>query len=422
MVHLHGGSNAFGDAYTDASAFTARNVIVVTVGYRLGVFGFMGHPALSAEGGGSSGEYGVLDQIAALHWVHDNIAAFGGDPSRVTLFGFSAGSFDTLAIAASPLSQGLIARAAVQGEFRDFMTGDGDTIANAEQLGVQVAQTVGCQSSTNVLACLRATPSSTLVEAGGLLDLGPWVGGTVLPEPPIQLLSQGTQVPLLIGNDREENAFWEIDPNTGSLISPFTYANWIKDTTAFVGPRYGAEARSLYPLTAYDSPLWSFITLITDLTRTCPARQIANTASAQVPVWRYLYTHAYLGDPYWAPLRAVHGSEEGFLWGQPDFFDPGDVFSPAEQILSQRMTDYWTNFAKTGNPNGAGLPTWPSYNAATEPTLTLDNSIGQVKNYHDQQCAFLDTVPAWYPLPWEPGVGPATFPPGFATGHAHAIP
>src|SRR5262249_18348275 len=119
MVHLHPGSNSFGDAYNDAGVFTARNVIVVTVGYRLGVLGFMGSAALSAEGGGSSGEYGVLDQLAALHWVHDNIAAFGGDPSRVTLFGSSAGSFDTLAIMASPLSRGLISGAAVQGEWRD---------------------------------------------------------------------------------------------------------------------------------------------------------------------------------------------------------------------------------------------------------------------------------------------------------------
>src|SRR5262249_3682987 len=96
MVHLHGGGNTFGAPYQDASAFVARDVIVVTLAYRLGVFGFVGHPALSAEGGGSSGEYGVLDQIAALHWVHDNITAFGGDPTNVTLFGLSAGSFDTV--------------------------------------------------------------------------------------------------------------------------------------------------------------------------------------------------------------------------------------------------------------------------------------------------------------------------------------
>src|SRR5262249_21728748 len=102
MVHLHPGSNSSFHPYTDASAFVQRGVVVVTLGYRLGVFGWVGHPALSEEGGGSSGEYGILDQLAALHWVQDNIEAFGGDPTNVTLFGDSAGSFDATAIIASP--------------------------------------------------------------------------------------------------------------------------------------------------------------------------------------------------------------------------------------------------------------------------------------------------------------------------------
>jgi para-nitrobenzyl esterase len=113
---------------------------VVTLAYQLGVFGFVGQPALSAEQGGSSGEYGLLDQLAALRWVHDNIAAFGGDPANVTLFGSSAGSFDTVALVASPLSRGLITRAAVQGDVLWGLTGNGNTISDAEQIGVQVAQ------------------------------------------------------------------------------------------------------------------------------------------------------------------------------------------------------------------------------------------------------------------------------------------
>ena len=129
----------------DTSAFTDRGVMVVTVAYRLGVFGFVGHPALSAEAGGSSGEYGVLDQIAALRWVRDNIAAFGGDPANVTLFGLSAGSFDAVGLMASPLSQGLMARAAVQGEVWWALNGKFNAIADAEQLGVGVAERVGWQ-------------------------------------------------------------------------------------------------------------------------------------------------------------------------------------------------------------------------------------------------------------------------------------
>src|SRR5262249_25619399 len=154
MVHLHPGGNAHFEPYTDASAFTARGIIVVTIAYRLGVFGFVGHPALSAEQAGSSGEDGLLDQLAALRGGRDNIAAFGGDPANVTLFGSSAGSFDTVALMASPLSRGLITRAAVQGEVLPGLTGQGNvsgtgvnnTIADAEQVGVQVAQQVGCQN------------------------------------------------------------------------------------------------------------------------------------------------------------------------------------------------------------------------------------------------------------------------------------
>jgi para-nitrobenzyl esterase len=417
MVHLHPGGNAFGWAYRNASAFTARNVIVVTLGYRLGAFGFVGHPALTAEGGGSSGEYGVLDQLAALRWVHENIATFGGDPSRVTLFGSSAGSFDTVALMASPLSQGLIARAAVQGEFRTFLTGQFNTVEDAEQIGLEVAQGVGCQSNADVLACLRATPAATLVEAAGFLDLAPWAGGTVLPKSPLELLRERPMVPLLIGIDREENAFWQIDPQTGNLVTPYRQDSWVLDTNVFVGTDRGEQARTLYPPSSYDSLLWSFITMTPDGTRGCPVRQMANIVVDHAPVWRYLYTHTIETDTYLAQFRASHILEEPLLWGT-DILGSGYALSPEEQLLSQRMTDYWTNFAKAANPNGAGVPTWPAYNRVSEPTLTLDDQIGVITNYHDEQCAFLDAIPELYPPPWGPGVGPATFPPGFLFEHA----
>jgi para-nitrobenzyl esterase len=418
MVHLHPGSNSGFHAYTDASAFTARNVIVVTLAYRLGVFGFVGHPALTAEGGGSSGEYGLLDQLAALHWVHDNIAAFGGDASRVMLFGSSAGSFDTVALMTSPLSQGLIARAAVQGEYFSFLTGQSNTIADAEQIGLEVSEAVGCESSSEVIACLRATPTPALVEAAGFLDIGPWVGGTVLPKSPLELLSERTTVPLLVGFDREEDAFEKIDPETGSLVSPYLTHDWVKDTNALVGHDLGAQARSLYPPSSYDSLLWSYITMVTDAKRGCATRRLANAVRS--PVWRYLYIHTYEKDPYWHQFRAMHVLEEPLLW-HFDVFGFGHVLTPPEEVLSRRLTDYWTNFAKIGNPNGPGLPSWPQYNTVSEPTLRIDDQIRVIINYHEQQCALLDTLSDLFPLPWGPGLGPKIFPPGFLFGHARAI-
>jgi len=207
MVHLHGGSNFFFHAYTNAKALVRHGVIVVTVGYRLGVFGFAGHPALTAEGHGSSGEYGVLDQIAALHWVQDNIAAFGGNPRNVTLFGESAGSFDAVAIAASPLGRGLFARLAAQTE--SFWAGRGiGTIADAEAIGRHVARKVGCSAATRAAACLRAKPAAALVRAAGPDDVSPWTGGVVLHASPLRLIArQAHPVPMLLGSNREEGIF-----------------------------------------------------------------------------------------------------------------------------------------------------------------------------------------------------------------------
>jgi para-nitrobenzyl esterase len=407
MVHLHLGGNAGFHPYTDASAFTARGVIVVTLAYRLGVFGFVGHPALTAEGGGTSGEYGLLDQLAALRWVRDNIAAFGGDPANVTLFGSSAGSFDTVALMASPLSRGLITRAAVQGEPLAGLTGNGNTISDAEQVGLQVAQQVGCQAAADVPACLRATPAAALVEAAPT-DFVPWVGGVVLPKSPLQLLSGGAPVPLLIGFDREEDA-----PNYVPFPGSYTTDFWVRDTNGIGGASLGEQIRSLYPPDAYDSLLWSTVTAATDAVRGCPTRRLANTVAGGATVWRYLDTHTYQNDPFLAQFRASHILEDPFLWGNfslfPGFID-GYVPTPSEQILSQRMTGYWTNFAKTGDPNGPGLPAWPRYNSVTEPTQTFDDQIGVINNYHDQQCAFLDTITFVFPPPWV-GVGPPFFPP-----------
>ena len=143
-----------------------------------------------------------------------------------------------------------------------------------------------------------------------------------------------------------------------------------------------------------------------------PDPAAANTVVARAPVWRYLDTHTYENDPDLAQFRASHVFEEQFLWGT-DVLGFGYVPSSAEQLLSQRMTGYWANFAKTGDPNGPGLPTWPRYNSATEPTLTFDDQIGTISNYHDQQCALLDTITNLYPPPWAPGVGPPFFPPHF---------
>jgi para-nitrobenzyl esterase len=388
LVHLHGGSNWFGLPYQDASALTGRGLMVVTVGYRLGVFGFAGHPALGAENGGSSGEYGVLDQIAALRWVQANIAAFGGDPGVVTLAGESAGSFDAVAIAASPLGRGLFARLAAQTESVFALRGAG-RIADAEAIGSEVAATVGCAHAPDVAACLRAKPAEASVEAAGVGDVAPWTGGRVLPAPPQELLAaQSRSVPMLVGSNREEASFVFGQFVVDGL--PYRTSDWVRDTKDVVGPQNASRARSLYAPSRYGSQLWSAVALFTDAIYTCPMRRVALTSRG--PVYRYLYTHVYETDPVLASLRAGHFLDDPLLWHDGSLVG-GYQFSPQEELLSARMAAYWSNFARTGNPNGPGLPTWPRFTAASERVVVLDEPGGEVRFHRAAECTFLDSLP-----------------------------
>jgi para-nitrobenzyl esterase len=398
MVHLHPGGNFFGRAYRDADAFVQRGVVVVTLGYRLGVFGFAGHPKLAEEAGAPSGEYGVLDQIAALEWVRDNITGFGGDPGNVTLFGSSAGSFDAAAIVVSPLTQGLIHRAALQTEWWGALHGE-DTIAHAEELGTEVGN-YWCPEASDLLACMREIPADGLVTAVGPMDVAPPVGGAVLPRSPLELISDLTQtVPLLVGSDREEAAYEGEAIIRGDETYRMSY--WYRDTNDVAGPRRGADVRRLYPRDAYDSPFWAGITMASDVQYICPIRRLALDASG--PTWRYLYTHAFQNDEVLGGYRASHIFEEPFLWHDPSLaFGRAYEFTAGEEDLSANMAGYWTNFAKYDDPNGPGLPTWPRFEAADERMMVLDEPLGEISGYHKAQCDYLDSVPQIYPTHGRP--------------------
>jgi para-nitrobenzyl esterase len=389
LVYLHGGGNFFGGPYTETTAMTSRGVLVVTVASRLGVMGFAGHPALTREGNGSSGEYGVLDQIAALHWVQANIAGFGGDPDNVTLGGESAGSFDAVAIAASPLGKGLFRRLIVQTESVFAWNGLGK-IRDAEDIGKGVADAVGCAGAARELACLRSKAAVDLAIAAGPGDVAPWVGGAVLSAPPQELFARMKKPPpMLLGSNREEAVFFfDIPPP-----DPYGQAEFLADTDALVGADHGDRARRLYPLASYDSLYWNAVGMFTDVIYTCPIRDMAGSGGS---VYRYLYAHTFEGDEVNASLRAAHFGNEPMLWHNGDLIGGYD-FTPAEDRLAGQMATYWTSFVKTGDPNGSGLPSWPRYSNGKEQSLVLDDRISVVSRYQRQQCQFLDRLPDVFP-------------------------
>jgi para-nitrobenzyl esterase len=388
MVHVHGGGNTFGWGYEDAHVFTDLGVVVVTLNYRLGILGFLAHPALTAEGGGSSSNYALRDQIAALQWVQDNIAAFGGDPANVTLFGFSAGAFDVASLMVSPLAQGLFKRVALNPEAFWPLTGAGLGLSDVELIGEQLAQSVGCGDALDALTCLRATPADQLVLTFGFSEIDGVTDGKVLPKPVIELMQEiGGTMPMLLGGAREEWSEFLV----GFVPNPMSWDQYVLFSNNLVGEHFGAKARALYPTSSYESIYWTFVRLGTDAIYACPVRTLA--LFNRYPTYRFLSTHVMENDPSEAAFKASHTSVDLLLWGATGIWNYYTE-TPAEQALSLRMERYWTNFAKTGSPNKGGLPLWPQYEPNDPELLILDDvSYANPGDYHAIQCNYLNTVP-----------------------------
>jgi len=389
MVHLHGGANVGFRPYTDASAFVSRDVIVVTPAYRLGVFGFAGHPYLSAETGAPSGEYALLDQIAALRWVQTNIAAFGGDPANVTLFGESARALDATALVASPLAAGLFQRAALQTQSYWALHGQAP-IAEAEALGLEVADTVGCSSAADAGPCLRAVSADRLALAVGFREFVPWVGGVVLPAPPLELIAQQEQpVPMIVGSNRDEAAHWFDESFSDEL---YTQSQWSEHIETLVGPESADAVRGLYTATEHGSYLGAVVAAFSDAVYTCPARRLAAASSS--PVYRYLYTHGLEDEELLGRLGAGHFLDEPILWHDPRLLHglgvPWYLFTEADETLAARMAAYWTSFATDGDPNSDNLPEWPLYDRTAETSLQLGAEIQTVDGWRVEACKLFD--------------------------------
>lgn len=367
VVWIHGGGLAIDAARNyDPAQLASEGTVVVTINYRLGALGFLAHPALASRPGGSSGNYGLMDQQAALRWVQNNIRQFAGDPDNVTIAGQSAGGLSVLAHLVSPGSRGLFDRAIVQsGAFALNQL----SLSDAESFGEAFAASAGCPDET--ASCLRGLPVDDLVNNFPTAAIPGVVDGKVLKESIGSALSAGrfARVPVLNGSNHFEElifvaglnvavsggTFVPLDPNG---VSEANYQQQIASTLGVSDARATAIAAE-YPVSAYPFPAFAFSVVVGDANFACTALQVDQWTSARVPTFAYEFADD-AAPPRYAPIPvATHGSELPYVFEQPNA--PFQVPLNAEQqAIAATMRAAWANFAATGNPS-TGTLQWPSF-------------------------------------------------------------
>jgi len=357
MFWIHGGGYFSGSASEprhNGDFLPTKGVVLVTINYRLGVFGFLATEELMQEGGGSAGNYGLMDMIAALEWVKGNIAKFGGDAENVTIFGESAGSFAACTLMASPMAQGLFTKTI--GESGGALSDElgSKTAAQQAPAGDEWAQSLGAKS----LGALRAIPAETILQSShksGAPRFSEIVDGKVLTEPVAATYAEGKQahVPLLAG--------WNRDEGNMEAAKGMTVARWQSQAATSFGDR-AAEFLELYPGTDDQQAARSSIDYSGDRSIAFGTWKWmeAQVKTGKAPVYRYHFELAAPVSKFDPDAAAFHSDDIEYVFGTLDT-RPGAVWRNEDRKLSELMMSYWTNFARTGDPNGPGLPEWPRY-------------------------------------------------------------
>jgi para-nitrobenzyl esterase len=387
MVWIHGGGLIDGSSTAyNPELLVKKGVIVVTINYRLGYLGFFAQSAIDAEGH-LNGNYGLMDQQFALKWVRKNIAGFGGDPDRVTIFGESAGGQSVYAQLASPLASGMfrgaIAESGSYAEFQNYFS-NVVTLAQGETTGSQsvpagaaIADSVGCTSQT--ASCLRAVPASTMI-AQEPFPLYPFVDGRLLTQTISAAFASGefNQVPVISGTNHDE---YRLFVATGfDLVGKpiLTSAEYDTATTALWGPALGPPVLASYPFASYPFGGEALGASGTDGVFSCPARNADQSLSKFVPTYTYEFNdenappaQALFGGLLTFPLGAYHSAELPYLFPGVDVFGLPVTLSSQQMQLSDAMVSYWTKFAKTGDPNSFEEPFWSPYSASSDEFQSL---------------------------------------------------
>ncbi|UVS79170.1 carboxylesterase/lipase family protein [Actinokineospora sp. UTMC 2448] len=362
MVYIHGGAltSGMGGNY-DPTALVENGTVVVTINYRLGALGFLAHPALAAADG-SAGNYGLMDQQAALRWVQRNIGSFGGSPDRVTIFGESAGGLSVLAHLASPGSAGLFSAAVNQSGAYNLRL---QSLADAKADGGALSAAAGCPDQT--AECLRSLPASALLakqQPIGFLQ----TDGAVLPTSLDKAFRSGefNRVPVVNGSTSDESTFF-VATNYDMVGRRVTAENLVAEISAMTGvPAETAKrAAQLYPLADYPNPAAALAAAATDATFACPALELDGWLSRWVPTYAYEFADREAPQLYLPPVSfpygASHASELQYLFGIGNAAFPARLTAEQER-LAATMRGHWTAFATTGRPASAAV--WPAYTAA----------------------------------------------------------
>lgn len=374
MVWIHGGgltSGAGSEPTSDGQALAERGIVLVSINYRLGLFGFFAHPALEAETPAGPMNFGLYDQMAALQWVQQNIAAFGGDPQNVTIFGESAGAESVMAHVASPLTRGLFQRAIVESHSATSGLPRQQMIAN----GINYANAFGLAGDKATAAELRAVSADTILATpipGGQAV----VGDDFLPQSIPAIFENGTEapVPLIIGFNSYEASY--MDPILAA--APLNYDKVFKSLEAV-----GFSAQTLYPDITDPHELWRNI--FRDSVYATGTRYMTDLHSQRAPTWQYNFT--YLPVKQRSELPGVpHAGELAFVFGTSELMTPlKGVFTPEDVDMSRRVMDYWVTFAKTGNPTPTGQPEWIATDAQHNQTMVFGETIATQPDWMRKQ-------------------------------------